>query len=716
MSMNRTILLLTTGAVIGLAAYRLILVPQFQPSHPEQVVPSLFVQVLHRVTGQDHHHAVVNRALTAADHLHAYREAAGESDPDVLQALIERAVREPATALQRLRIETWLARLGELDPARAAAVALRLGLERRIVVNAFQSWAEFDGTGALGALAGLEDPTLRRGIAVGLLPVLGEDARSVAQVASALPPLDRVSFRMEAVESIAAHEPLSALRVALEVLDGESLRRAVQRIAMAAARVDPRIAMAQSALLPDNLQAQYRNGLTSEWARLDIEGFVAHIEAVRTLGRDLSGGLGVLLVTDPDRALALAERYPGELSSDIMVSAMAVRVANDPMAMVSRVADMPAGPQREQLMQSVAAGFARQNPGAALAWARQLNPPSQNAEVAVLSILASENPDRALELLLPAGAAGGAVNMQLLTSVASQVAFQAYPPGTDATRIGHFAERLAESPDPAASQALQSLMNSWGARDTDAAMGWLLANGEGIDANIVSSVVSRFARRDVHAAAAFVDQVPESMRATWITQVAGAYASHDVEGTINWLAQYQGQEGHATATRQVISQAAQSDPRMAAQLWAQAPADVRQTTTGLLAMHWARQDPTAAAGWAQSLSDERLRNQAVTTVTTQWGASDPQSARRWVQALPHNALRDQAVGSLLVASGSSGQLDLSLISMLTSDQAREQAVVRAVSALATSDPGTARALLDTYVTNPALRNALEQRIAPASGR
>ncbi len=710
--MTRNLFLLSTGAVIGAVVFLLVAASPHDVESGADDAPTLLTQIVQRVTGQDWSSAAPSTVLTGRDHLEAYRAAAAESDPDALQTLIERAARGSVTALDHLQIEAWLSRLGEFDPARAAILSHRLNLQRQTVVQAFQSWAEVDGDRALVELDRIEHAGLRRAVAVGLMATFGDDAGGIRRVTSALPTMDRVSFQIEAVERLAETDPNQALRVALDILDGNPRGRSIQRIATAAAMLDPRAAIVQSALLPDDLRSQYHRALSTEWARLDMEGYLAYLDDSRNLSQDLFGGLTLLLASDPERAFELAERLPGQAASQVRLSAMITMAQRDPLPILDRVDGMPPGPEREQLIQAVAGGYARLDPEAAITWVRQLEPPSQSAQMAVWMALASSDPDRAVDLMLESasvsGGAGQNVDIMMMTSVvASQL-------GSDPARAAMFADRLLESDADTGRRALSNLMSNWARRDEDAAFQWMLDNADRVDASLIGNVAGAYARNDVAAAVARVDQVPLSMRAAWITQVAGVYAGYDLDGALNWVAGYQGQDGYSTALRQIISRAAQDDPRMAGQVLVQAPADVQRGATSQVASSWARQDPSAAASWAQNLADSQLRTQAVAAVVSQWGASQPEVAKRWALALPGGALRDQAVESLIVAAAASGQVDRSLFDALSSDQSRDNTLQRLVPLLARQNQDEARQLVGAYVTDPRMRSMLEERIDAAA--
>jgi hypothetical protein len=102
------------------------------------------------------------RPASVATRLASYRSAAAHDEPSALEAALERAATSDPTPARDLEIDALLARLGELDAARAARVAQRLDLDARFVADAWLTWAEQDGEAALAGLETLRAAGTRR--------------------------------------------------------------------------------------------------------------------------------------------------------------------------------------------------------------------------------------------------------------------------------------------------------------------------------------------------------------------------------------------------------------------------------------------------------------------------------------------------------------------------------------------------------------------------
>jgi hypothetical protein len=106
---------------------------------------------------------------------------------------------------------------------------------------------------------------------------------------------------------------------------------------------------------------------------------------------------------------------------------------------------------------------------------------------------------------------------------------------------------------------------------------------------------------------------------------------------------------------------------------------------------------------------------AIGSVARVWSQQDPAGARQWALRLPPGATRDGALTTMLQAtiSRGNGGIDTGLLNAFTSDAARQQAVMQVVQGLAYNDPARARAAVETYLTDPALRAQGERAIDAA---
>ena len=138
--------------------------------------------------------------------------------------------------------------------------------------------------------------------------------------------------------------------------------------------------------------------------------------------------------------------------------------------------------------------------------------------------------------------------------------------------------------------------------------------------------------------------------------------SKDPERAKEWVAQLSDLETRRQSQHVVAIQMAVNDPQSASEYAAGLPADVREATLAGVVNYWAgnnltaagewikglsgpardeavgaytysllRKDPTAAAAWAVTISDPKIRDKSLNGVATFWLNKDPAAASAWIQ-------------------------------------------------------------------------------------
>jgi len=362
------------------------------------------------------------------------------------------------------------------------------------------------------------------------------------------------------------------------------------------------------------------------------------------------------------------------------------------------------------MMQVVARNYGKRDSAAALAWARSL-PNKDEVVAAVISGVAEQDPQRAMDLAFSLTAPNErtrAVQFLAMTGMRS-----------DAT-MEMIANRLLASDDRQLRETTaQMLVSTWASRSPESALRWLLANGQSASPNLFAQVAQQVAMRDPRNALAQSSQIPAAAREQWMQGVAQGYAQNDPQGAIDWLAQYRAEPWYARAATNAAMQLAQRDGAAAARLVdridTQQSGPQAQQLASMVAQGWANQDPAAAAEWAINRANPQERMNAIGSVARVWSQQDPAGARQWALRLPPGATRDGALTTMLQAtiSRGNGGIDTGLLNAFTSDAARQQAVMQVVQGLAYNDPARARAAVETYLTDPALRAQGERAIDAA---
>ena len=95
------------------------------------------------------------------------------------------------------------------------------------------------------------------------------------------------------LEEIASRDPSAALGDAMAIDDALLVRRAIEGVAAAWVARDPLAAIAGAERLPPHLRLPFMAAIDAEWARLDAEGYFAHLETDPSFLESLTGEVAI---------------------------------------------------------------------------------------------------------------------------------------------------------------------------------------------------------------------------------------------------------------------------------------------------------------------------------------------------------------------------------------------------------------------------------------
>ncbi len=532
-------------------------------------------------------------------------------------------------------LQTHLTRMAALDPRRAVRFAQEHGIGARFIELLFMLWAESDAEAALAELGTLADPATQRMAAFAVLDGAGFDSpRAAERVADALPADRRDAFLRAAVFRQVQHDPRAALANLLTRAPGHSATRDAALEALAA--IDP----------------------------------VAVLAALDQL---------------PDDARALAQR-----------TALLALAEQDPFDAAGRIAEMTPGDARNELVVSIAASYAQDDPRAALTWVLGLPPPRQQAVAAVLTAAAEIDFDAAVDLSIE-------MMSDKTLPLTRVLPLAEYP-----ERIPALADRLLHA-GTALIPSLRSLLSTWGRSSPDAAIDWLAVNGTLVDPNTATLVALGFSGTDVEAAAHATSRMPGHLRETWISAVTHQYAQYDPRSALAWLEQHSNEPQYEHWLQTVVGRLHAVDPVAAAHLVDGMNPRAVERLVFAVANSLAQRDPGAAADWVLTQPESRIRTSTLGSVVDSWSRQDATAAERWALRLPQGDERDSVLQWLFVSRFErTGDFDELLLNAIETESARQQAAGRAAIRISNHDPDRARLLLDAHVTDPGLRTQFEQ--------
>ena len=213
---------------------------------------------------------------------------------------------------------------------------------------------------------------------------------------------------------------------------------------------------------------------------------------------------------------------------------------------------------------------------------------------------------------------------------------------------------------PAASVIAQN----WAAIDPSAAIEWARSHSDtqGFQ-GAMNGAINGWWSKDHGAAEQYVatratDSAGRQMASTLVSYIF----SKDPERAKEWAGKLPDLETRRQAEHVLVIQMAVNDPRDASEYAATLPPDVREATLGGAINYWAatdlsaagewikglngpardealgtytysllRKDPNAAAAWAVTISDPKIRDKSLNGIATFWLNKDPAAASAWIQ-------------------------------------------------------------------------------------
>jgi hypothetical protein len=196
---------------------------------------------------------------------------------------------------------------------------------------------------------------------------------------------------------------------------------------------------------------------------------------------------------------------------------------------------------------------------------------------------------------------------------------------------------------PAASVIAQN----WAALDPSAAIEWARSHSDtqGFQ-GAMNGAINGWWSKDHGAAEQYVavratDPVGRQMAST----LASYIFSKDPERAKEWAGKLQDLDSRKQAERVLVIQMAVNDPQGASEYAATLPADVRETILGGAINYWAASDLAAAGEWIKGLSGP-ARDEALGTYTYNLLRKDPNAAAAWAVTIADPKIRDKSLNGI----------------------------------------------------------------------
>ena len=553
--------------------------------------------------------------------------------PGELESRVSELLDASASIDGELELRALLEDLVVIAPDRALGLVSTRDVSPELVESVFRTWAEQATSPALGALIGLEPAATRLAAALGIVEALGGDAWAIERVGAALATEEREDLKVEALARLAVRDFEAAMQSAAALTVVETRDRALQRIAELTFGGDLAIALAAAEGLDQRSRNQYLRRVFETWGAVDAAGELAWLARNLAALSDYPLDWRPLAAFDPQAVLQLADRLdPDAALNDFQQArstALRELTSRNPVAGIAYLEAMPSGRQKDMLFQTVAVEYARDDPDAAWAWAKQLEPPSQSALNMIVVNHAAEKLDRMLDFLLEDAIENRGMSTfpSLMTSV------------LDSAAMRRTVDRFAAEDGERADLLLTGALTAWARAEPEVVLDWQIEHAAELDANTMFRGFDVAIDRDPGFAVRTFERLPADLRLPWFTKIGAQLTESSPAEAQALLSRLEGQPGYETALAAMIRGTAASDPRAAARMLEQiSPAAQREHVANISA-NLARVNGAEAAAWAENLADPTNRSSAVGSVALFWAQTEPVLVRAWVQTMPAGPAR-----------------------------------------------------------------------------
>ena len=602
--------------------------------------------------------------LLALPSAFARREAlytlAGRADSADVQRLIYEADRISDRIERNAALIVLFARLTEIDPQTALAIARggAFANEASVEAQVWRSWAKADFSAALAAADDERDWAKRNRATQALLSAYGYlgNARTDEIVATLGVDADTNTLGRY-LYLLAEQSPEEAIAYVNGLVSASERNRAANWLANYMARADPQRAATYTDSI-DDLQTRTAFGqavqrvaaaadpaatleevlsepATNEsrmvahsalgaLAKQDIEAALGYYERVRS--QQLRYSFGTILIealakTDPARALAWARANEQGGQSFLLASAIQHVAMSDQETARAEIAKITNKRKRSEALQ-----FA-------------------------VSALAQNSPERAAAML------DGVDDVRDLESIAS------------------------------------TIVATWARVDPTAALDWA-SSREDIDTSaVLRGVGMQLAMTDPEQAMRLLPRLDPQTARVWHQSIASTLARTAPERAVQFLNRFGGTDEYSNLQSTVIGGIAESDMARARSMADRLPdTAARDEAYAQLVAQQAYTDPAEAARWLDTITDRRQQEFAARQLAEAWYEMDPAAALAWTRELPIGPQRDYAIMGL--ASNEPGPELRSLIDSIDDEARRGQAVQMLVFSAARTDWREAQSILD----------------------
>ncbi|QMU61825.1 MAG: hypothetical protein GKR92_09000 [Gammaproteobacteria bacterium] len=496
----------------------------------------------------------------------ALHAIAGRANRVHLQQLLKEATGVVNTQQREGILKILMARFTEIDPQTAANIAMDAYENKNpsLLPQVYQHWAKLDLETAIKSANDIKNTYQKNTASQGVITAINvNDIQLITEVSKRLGiESSKEQYVSNALIEKASQDPEAAIQEAMRMITGYERDSALQGIVDTWTTQNPQQAFSYVERIADNrIRQQLLETVLYRWAETDPQEAYDKLQTLPNAGR--TSGISYTVFTylaneNPRDALNIIENIPSSRSRvDAYNATIQTWAASDAQAAANFVAQLDNKQLKQQLAPTVIQYLSTQSPDEALTWAREQDPTGQlYLQNTVVSQIASENPERALQIAL--SSQQPTLRKQLIVTVVDNLSYN------DPQRAAEMIDQLPYADVNA--ETINSVVYNWANSDPDAAMAWVNSKSGQVQENGLISIGNQLASVDPDLAASYLPQLSGPVRDSWAQNITYYYSSYDLNEAATWVENFRGEAIFESLLSSVVGVATSSDVEYALEL------------------------------------------------------------------------------------------------------------------------------------------------------
>jgi hypothetical protein len=412
--------------------------------------------------------------------------------------------------------------------------------------------------------------------------------------------------------------------------------------------------------------------------------------------------------SDPKAALAYAQGLGSSMENlGEIRSVMRSWGAKDFPAAKAWLEGLPAGPLRNDVLESLAFGLAQKDPAAALSLARSLpGDDGQRFLRGAINAWCLQDADAAFAYVAKLTADPNKpefkkfLTLEMISTVAKK----------DPDKV---ISMLEQFPPEDQNNALRSIGYSWGQSDPKAALDWANQQPDPqVKSLILPGAIEALSEKDPISALELAQSLPAGdSRTSLIGNVLYKLSESDPKGAVGYAMNLPSSENRNMMIRVMAVQWIRDDSQGALG-WYGSLTDpkLKEQVAGSMINILSQDDPAKAINLLDSIPLGNVQNQALSTIGNWWARTDQKAALDWASQQTDPEVKSRILeGVIEVMSVKDPKGSLQLAQSIPSGNSQNNSIKNSLNLMAQSDPRSAIALA-SGIANADLRSKAQQNV------